>query len=139
MNRFMVKSILFIALLSLLSLNSISTNAEDSLKSGLIPNKFAAFDELKKWAETSTFGGGNLIKLRGNFGTYYIADRLHTSGMPTSESIFYKREESFYKMIYYLPFKYVTRKYEFKNGKIVVTEKALSKKENKILIAENEL
>jgi hypothetical protein len=139
MNRSIMKYIIFIAFSILLNLNNLSTNAEDALKSELIPNKFAAFDELKKWAETSTFGGGNLIKLRGNFGIYYIADRLHTSGMPTSESIFYKQEESFYKMIYYLPFKYVTRKYEFENGKIVVTEKALGGKEIKIVIAENEL
>jgi hypothetical protein len=52
--------------------------------------------------------------------------------MPTSEGIFYIREEKFYKMIYYLPFKYVTRKYEFKNGRIIVTEKTLNNKENKI-------
>jgi len=139
MNRPMKKYFLIIALLIFFNSSSLLINAEDARKSELIPNKFTTFEELKKWTETSTFGGGVLIKLQGKSCIYYIADRLHTSGMPTSESIFYKREKNFYKMIYYMPFKYVTREYEYKNGKIVVTEKALNNKENKILITENDL
>ena len=134
-----MKSIQLVVLLILLSFYSPNIFAGEDLKADLIPNKFTNIGDLKKWAETSTFGGGILIKLQGNHDIYYIVDRLHTSGMPTSEAIFYKKEKGSFKMIYYLPFKYVTRKFEFKNDRVVVTENNLKNEQRKLLISENEL
>jgi hypothetical protein len=65
MNRSIMKYLLFIAFLILFNLNGLEIFSEETSKSDLIPNKFATLEELKEWTETSTFGGGNLIKLQG--------------------------------------------------------------------------
>lgn len=133
-----MRKILFAIWIVFLILSS-EVNAEDANISNLIPNGFATFEELKKWTETSAFGGGQLIKLRGKINIYYIADRMHTSGIPTSESIFYKKDKNLFTMVYYIPFKYVTRNYKSKNGDIVITEKTLNNELSKRVIHEDEL
>lgn len=50
------------------------------------PRTFASVDALKRWGQSSAFGGGNVsepFKL-GEF-TVYVVNRMHTSGVLTAE------------------------------------------------------
>ena len=134
-----MNKIILILLISFINLTNHNVYADGLLRSNLIPNKFATFEELKKWTETSSLGGGILIELQGETATYFIADRLHTSGLATSEAIIYKKERSSYLMVYYMPFKFATRNYEIDNGKLIITEKSTDKKDKIISINENDL
>ena len=54
------------------------------------PWTFASIDELKRWGESSAFGGGMVsepYKLGEH--TIYVVNRMHTSGMLTSELSIY--------------------------------------------------
>jgi hypothetical protein len=54
------------------------------------PRSFASIAELKRWGESSAFGGGGL-SAPYNLGehTVYVVTRQHTSGMATAEVFIY--------------------------------------------------
>ena len=54
------------------------------------PWTFSSIDEMKRWGESSAFGGGTVsepFKLGEH--TIYVVNRMHTSGMLTSELSIY--------------------------------------------------
>jgi hypothetical protein len=80
--------ILFLLLASLLTPLYAKAPAE-------VPHDgFSDFGQLSEWASTTSFGGGkaDCIKL-GNTEIFY-SDRMFTSGVPTSEVVFYVKTES---------------------------------------------
>lgn len=52
-------------------------------------NGFTTFAELKKWAASSSFGGGQAGELTLSGTKVFYSDRMVTSGVPTAELIFY--------------------------------------------------
>lgn len=100
---------------------------------------FGNLEDLRIWATTSTFGGGNLIILQTNETAYYIADRMFTSGMVSSETSVFKKENDKFIFIYHLPFKHVSRRYELVNDDLVVTEQSGTERQETLVITNHQL
>ena len=79
--------------LILIATSSIAFAADEVRKVGdadeMPKDGFANFSELQIWATTSSFGGGsaNSFVIEGK--NIYCSDRMVTSGMPTSELMFF--------------------------------------------------
>jgi len=100
---------------------------------------FNTLDELRTWASESSYGGGQLIVLEQKGTLYLVADRMFTSGMISSETNVFKKINDKYVQVYYLPLKYVSRRYELVNGDLVVTEQPGTQEEEKLVIGKQEL
>lgn len=90
-----VKTITITSLLSMLIVAIQFAGGDDGTEklhpgNANVPWTFASIDEMKRWGESSAFGGGMVsepYKLGEH--TIYVVNRMHTSGMLTSElSIF---------------------------------------------------
>ncbi len=83
-------------------------------------SNFESYSELEQWV-SSAFGGGTLERLGET--NYFSANRMHTSGIQSSEVAIYLREgDSFRLMLYLLVKMMVHRKVRLKNDAIVITE-----------------
>ena len=100
---------------------------------------FNTYNELCEWAKNSTFGGGKLIEIEDANERYYIADRMYTSGMISSEVSIYKKREDKYCLVYQLPFKYIARSYGIHSGQLVIIEHLSKNRESKIILDLDEL
>ena len=100
---------------------------------------FNTLEDLRAWTAESSYGGGRLIVLRQKGATYLVADRMFTSGMISSEVNVFKEENGKYVHVYYLPLKYVSRKYELVDGDLVVTEQSGARGAEKLVIGKEEL
>lgn len=100
---------------------------------------FNTLEELRTWASESSYGGGRLIVLEQKEATYLIADRMFTSGMISSEANVFRKNNDKYVHVYYLPLKYVSRRYELVDGDLVVTEQSGTQGEKKFVIKKQEL
>jgi hypothetical protein len=116
-----------------MSIDLLKAIPEDSIKT------FETYEALYEWATNSTFGGGRLIKLAGKTAVYFIADRMYTSGMITSETSVYTTHLGKYCLVYYLPLKYLARSYKIDDGKLIVSERPSEGKESKLVIDEKKL
>jgi hypothetical protein len=61
--------------------------------------EFASFDELKRWTETSTFGGGRVETARFEGHDLAYAYRSYTSGVKSSDAAVYVRDGDEWKLV----------------------------------------
>lgn len=61
--------------------------------------EFASLDELQRWTETSTLGGGRLDKARFEGREVAFAYRSYTSGVKSSDAAVYVRGDKVWKLV----------------------------------------
>jgi hypothetical protein len=83
-------SLLVILLIAIQSAAGADGKNKHSESDANPPRSFASIGELKRWGESSAFGGGSVsapYKLGEH--TIYVVNRMHTSGLLTSELSIY--------------------------------------------------
>ncbi len=83
-------SLLVVLLVAIQFAGGDDSTEKPSATGASLPWTFASIDEMKRWGESSAFGGGMVsepYKLGEH--TIYVVNRMHTSGMLTSELSIY--------------------------------------------------
>ena len=90
------------------------------------PQGFSTFEDLSKWASTSSFGGGHAKEIKLNEAMIFYSDRMFTSGRPTSELTFYsKRKDGSIHPFIHIPLQWKEFRIELKEAVIVIHAKSL--------------
>ncbi|MGB4107589.1 MAG: hypothetical protein WBK55_07315 [Alphaproteobacteria bacterium] len=74
-------------------------NASSGPQTASFGREFATLDELQRWTETSTLGGGRLAKARFEGRDLAFAYRSYTSGVKSSDAAVYARDGETWKLV----------------------------------------
>ncbi|MCE7887819.1 MAG: hypothetical protein DYH13_10015 [Alphaproteobacteria bacterium PRO2] len=74
-------------------------NASAGPRTASFGKEFASLDELRRWTETSTLGGGRLDEAEFEGRDFAFAYRSYTSGVKSSDAAIYVREGRNWKLV----------------------------------------
>jgi hypothetical protein len=74
-------------------------NASSGPATASFGKEFASIDELRRWTETSTLGGGRLDETEFEGRDFAFAYRSYTSGVKSSDAAIYVRDGKSWKLV----------------------------------------